>query len=380
MNSLHTTQVRIDPAELGIKKNDDQKGEIVVSMANAPTAALVGTTPTTNTPVESRQFDVGLSLILSSMYITTSIALLLTIRYSKILENEGRLSYNSTGLVMAMEVTKIIVSVGLKYAEDGDFLLYSVTFGIKRCELWRMSVVYILPALLYALYNNLTYINLRYFDPGTVQMFMQTRVLFTGLLFATVLHHALSIRQWVSLAILTVGLIVKYISPTLVMMMNVRVLAIFLQAFFSSLAGVYNEYALKREAYLSIHQQNFFMYLYGVLFNLILGLIVAPQEYMQLHLIRHPHVIFIPIIAMGALNGLAAAFILKFINVIVKAFASAVEVLLMAVVASLILHESFTQQDFVAAVLVMISVYLYYTKGYCSERAERQERKFRRVS
>ncbi|ORC88147.1 putative nucleotide sugar transporter [Trypanosoma theileri] len=378
MSLLYTTHVPIEVHELDGKKNEDPQEEVVAitPTGTPPASATAGAL----TPVENSQsFGISLSLILSSMYIGTSIALFLTIRYSKKLEREGFLSYNSTGIVMAIEITKIMVSVALKYAEDGDFLFYSVTFGRERRELWRMSMVYVIPALLYALYNNLTYINLHYFDPGTVQMFMQTRVLFTGFLFATVLQRALSLRQWISLGILTIGLIVKYISPTLMMLMNVRVLAILLQAFFSSLAGVYNELALKREAYLSIHQQNFFMYLYGILFNLLLGLLVAPQEYMQLHLLYHPHIIFIPIIFMGALNGLTAAFILKFINVIVKAFASAVEVVLMAVVASLVLDESFTQQDFVAAVFVMVSVYLYYTKGCGSERVEKQKRKIRRM-
>ncbi|RNF22243.1 putative nucleotide sugar transporter [Trypanosoma conorhini] len=318
-------------------------------------------------PVEPPQFGLWPGLALAGMYIGSSILLFLAIRYSKLLEKRGEVSYDSTAIVMSIEATKILVSVALRYAASGEFLPYSVTLGPRRGQLWRMSWFYLVPALLYALYNNLTYLNLRHFDPGTVQLFMQTRILFTGVLFVLLLHRSLSLRQWGALGALTVGLFIKYFSPTVVQTVGVSLLAVQLQAFLSSLAGVYNEMAFKREACTSIHLQNFFMYLYGFFFNLLLGLLVAPQEYLRGSIFRHPHVIFIPIIFLGALNGLTAAFILKFINVIVKAFAAAVEVVLMSVVAAAVLGEPLTQQDLIAGVIVTCSVYLYYTKGCGSE-------------
>ncbi|KEG12643.1 putative nucleotide sugar transporter [Trypanosoma grayi] len=324
-------------------------------------------------PEEGTQFGVWRSLALSAMYIGTSTILFLAIRYSKYLEKQSILSYDSTSIVMAMEVTKILVSVVLKYASDGELLLYSITLAPHRWELWRMSVLYVVPALLYAMYNNLTYISLRHFDPGTVQLFMQTRILFTGFLSVGVLHRSLSLRQWLALIVLTLGLVIKYILPTAVQMMDARVLVVLLQAFLSSLAGVYNELALKREAHLSIHQQNFFLYLYGIFFNLLFGLILAPQEYLHGNFFGNAHIIFIPIIFVGALNGLTAAFILKFINVIVKAFASAVEVVFMALLAAAVLGEPLTPQDLTAGVFVMCSVYLYYTNGCGSRRAEKHK-------
>ncbi|PBJ79998.1 hypothetical protein BCY84_02021 [Trypanosoma cruzi cruzi] len=318
-------------------------------------------------PAETPQFGLLPSLVLSGMYVGTSIMLFLTIRHSKVLEKRGILSYDSTSIVMSIEVAKIIASVILRYALSGEFLIFSVTFGPRRGELWRMSWVYATPAFLYALYNNLTYLNLRLFDPGTLQLFMQTRILFTGFLFVFLLKRVLSIRQWAALAILTLGLVIKYISPTVMQAVDVRILAMLLQAFLSSLAGVYNEFALKRETHISIHLQNFFMYMYGILFNLLLGLLIAPQEYLKDSIFRHPHIIFLLIILSGTLNGLTTAFILKFINVIVKAFASAVEVILMVVLAAVLLGEPITQQDFMAGILVMCSVYLYYTNGCGSD-------------
>ena len=42
---------------------------------------------------------------------------------------------------------------------------------------------YMVPAFLYSLYNNLSFTNLAYFDPTTYFMFMQIRLLMTGVIY-----------------------------------------------------------------------------------------------------------------------------------------------------------------------------------------------------
>jgi UDP-sugar transporter A1/2/3 len=44
-------------------------------------------------------------------------------------------------------------------------------------------VYYMIPALFYCLYNNLSFVNLAYFDPTTYFMFMQIRMLLTGVIY-----------------------------------------------------------------------------------------------------------------------------------------------------------------------------------------------------
>lgn len=53
-------------------------------------------------------------------------------------------------------------------------------------ELYAHSAVlayYMIPAFLYCLYNNLSFTNLASFDPTTYFMFMQIRLLMTGLIY-----------------------------------------------------------------------------------------------------------------------------------------------------------------------------------------------------
>ncbi|KPA75127.1 putative nucleotide sugar transporter [Leptomonas pyrrhocoris] len=257
-----------------------------------------------------------------------------------------------------------------------------------RRALWREGLPYAVPSFLYAVYNNLTFINLNVFDAGTYQVFMQMRILFTGVLFSILLHQALSLRKWGALILLMVGVASKYFSPH-TLQVDSHILFVLFQAFLSSAAGVFNEYAFKKGRHLSIHQQNFFMYLYALFFNAAFGVMADPS------IVTSPfsaaggattttttavgpagggpqtdsgpaHIgalLFLLIVFFGAATGLSAAFILKFINVIVKAFASAIEILLTAVAAAALLGEALTGQDVIAACIVMTAVWLYYTRG-----------------
>ena len=47
---------------------------------------------------------------------------------------------------------------------------------------WVLGL-YLVPASLYCLYNNLSFVSLQYFNPTTYFMFMQIRLLLTGVIY-----------------------------------------------------------------------------------------------------------------------------------------------------------------------------------------------------
>ena len=71
------------------------------------------------------------------------------------------------------------------------------------------------PAILYCFYNNLAFTNLAIFDPTTYFMFMQTRLLLTGVIYQFLFKRKLSGRQWISLLILTLGCMIQKLNPDL---------------------------------------------------------------------------------------------------------------------------------------------------------------------
>lgn len=295
------------------------------------------------------------SWLLALVYMSGFITYFLLIRYSKAKEKRGELVYDNAAAVFFAELLKWLFSTGMMYYRTGKFLPTSVF----RDGTWRTGVYYAVPSGIYAFYNNLTFSNLTTFDPGTYQVFMQTRVLFTGVLYTWILKKALSGRKWGALCLLTCGVSAKYFSFS--MQIDWRVLFMLFQASLSAFAGVYNEFLLKKEITMDINEQNFFMYSFALIFNLGYGVVHNPDYYLSGQVFSNLNSVLLLIIIIGATVGIVTSLILKFINVIVKAFASACEVLLTAVFAYFLLNEQLTYQDFIACVIVMLSIYVYYT-------------------
>jgi solute carrier family 35 (UDP-sugar transporter), member A1/2/3 len=295
------------------------------------------------------------SISLALVYMFGCISFFLLIRYSKSLVKRGLLQYDDASAVFFTELFKWLFSVGAMYYRTGKFLPVSVF----REGTWRVGIYFAVPSGIYAVYNNLTYFNLSIFDPGTYQVFMQTRVLFTGVLYTWILSKSLTNRKWMALVLLTFGVAAKYF--TFNMKIEPRVVFMLFQASLSAFAGVYNEFLLKRDVSMDVNEQNFFMYSFALMFNLGWGLLTNAEYYTSGQVFGSMSGIVFIIVVNGALIGIVTSLILKFINVIVKAFASACEVLLTAVLASLFLGEALTLQDVVACSIVMVSIYYYYT-------------------
>ena len=112
---------------------------------------------------------------------------------------------------------------------------------------------YIVPALLYCVYNNLVYANLTFFDPGTYNVLMQLRIVLTGLLYQLLFSTRLGRNQWLAIILIMLGCVCKE-SPKLLgeggrvpsALSHAWVLLAFQMAC-SVFAGVYNEKLLKKD-------------------------------------------------------------------------------------------------------------------------------------
>ncbi|XP_069948313.1 UDP-galactose transporter senju isoform X3 [Cherax quadricarinatus] len=189
-------------------------------------------------------------------------------------------SYNTVTVVFLTEATKLLSSIVI-FLKDNEV---STLISNMKQHLHVMGL-YMVPALLYCLYNNLAFVNLAAFDPTTYFLLLQLRVVLTGIIFQVVFKKQLSRYQWVSLIILTLGCVIKQlssikkeeVSPThtvsilTTLLSNVVSLHIFLmlvQVFCSCLAGVYNEKLLKDTgAEVHIMVQNVFMYIDSIICN-----------------------------------------------------------------------------------------------------------------
>lgn len=347
-------------SELRPRKDDDSSSALDTTAINvgsdvADTKKEAATNSIVAGFAAESTLPLGQSALVAALYVSGGIAFFLLIRYSKKIEKElGGIVYDNAAAVFFTELFKWTFSVGAMYYRTGKFLPISV---FKEAT-WRTGLYYAVPSLIYAVYNNLTYYNLTIFDAATFQVFIQTRVLFTGLLYSVVFQKHLTQRKWLALCMLTLGVASKYLKWPLDV--SWQVLFLLFQASLSAFAGVYNEFLLKRDISMDINEQNFFMYSFALVFNLGFGLYTQPDYYTSGRVVSNVNGLLLLIVMMGALMGITASLVLKYINVIVKAFASATEVLITAILAALFLGEALSGKDLVACVIVMGAIYIYY--------------------
>ncbi|KAF4715225.1 ER degradation-enhancing alpha-mannosidase-like protein 3, partial [Perkinsus olseni] len=183
------------------------------------------------------------------------------------------IEYNYTTVVFLQDCCKMLITVFLFVRSEGSL-----------GDLWRqmvvhkkLAVLYLVPAGLYAIYNNLTFISMATFDPATYYVLLQAKLVVTAILCVTVLHKPVSKVQWLGLFIITIGAMMKEYKVFIHGFEGGHsiwdYLLVLLLVLLSSFAGVYNEKLLKGQDTASPNVQNMFMYIVSMACN-ALGLMV----------------------------------------------------------------------------------------------------------
>lgn len=241
----------------------------------------------------------------------------------------------------------------------------------------RVLYYYLVPALLYCFYNNLSFTNLAIFDPTTYFMLMQSRLLMTGVIYQFLFKKKLSAKQWISLLILTMGCMLQQLNPDKLWnqqteaeepssdsrILSTGILLITIQMTCSVFAGVYNEYIIKNVAgqEVDIMLQNVYMYLDSILCNLLfLGFKGELRSSMTSGALKNILQVFvIAIIINNSFAGIITSLFLKNLNSIVKAFASALELICTALLSFVLLSIPLHWNTILAVLVVSYAVVMY---------------------
>merc|ERR1712232_499791 len=180
----------------------------------------------------------------------------------------GGASWNpQTGVVM-QEVIKALACMGLLLKDGG----LSTVFADKA-EALKTAV----PAICYLIQNNLQYVAVGYLDASTYAVLYQLKILTTAVLSMVILRKDLACIQWVSLALLTVGVSVVVLSQMSEGGPNQSkstdsilpgLAAVLTACLMSGLAGVYFEKLLKGST-VSLWTRNLQLALYSIVIGLV---------------------------------------------------------------------------------------------------------------
>ncbi|GJN21525.1 hypothetical protein PR202_gb09009 [Eleusine coracana subsp. coracana] len=233
----------------------------------------------------------------------------------------------------------------------------------------RNNVLLAVPALLYAINNYLKFIMQLYFNPSTVKMLSNLKVLVIAVLLKFIMRRRFSVIQWEALALLLIGISINQLKTVpagnTAFGLPVTAIAYIYTLIFvtvPSMASVYNEYALKSQYDTSIYLQNLFLYGYGAIFNFlgILGtaLFQGPESF---NILRGHSRATMFLICNNAAQGILSSFFFKYADTILKKYSSTVATIFTGLASAAFLGHKLTINFLLGISVVFISMHQFFS-------------------
>ena len=320
------------------------------------------------------------------------------------------ITFDPTLVVWSQEFLKIILSLILFFVQDGG--LFTLCTQVKQ-HARSMLVWYLIPAGLYALGDVLTYINLRSFDPATLHLLGEMKLVLTAIVHQFLFKKMLNKWHWMALLIITVGCVIKAVdsldlnanddddaTPTTISDGNfdddedilaedaskdeansisrgeipgmpqptfVNFALIGVQIMITTIAGVFNEKLLKDKPSICINLQNLCLYINGMMF-LTLGMLIGVSEHDKSitevlspssleALFSQPSILLMAITMSVA--GIVTSRFLKVFDSIRKSVAVALVVVSLPLLSRVLFGTPITFKMIVSIVMVVAGMQLY---------------------
>ncbi|CAK9313703.1 unnamed protein product [Citrullus colocynthis] len=284
---------------------------------------------------------------------------------------DGKFMFSPISVNFLTEVTKVIFAIVMliiqaRHQKVGEKPLLSISTFMQAA---RNNVLLAVPALLYAINNYLKFTMQLYFNPATVKMLSNLKVLVIAVLLKIIMRRRFSIIQWEALALLLIGISVNQLRslPEGASNLGVSVTMgayVYTLIFVTvpSLASVYNEYALKSQYDTSIYLQNLFLYGYGAIFNFmgILGTVVmkGPSSFDILQ--GHSKATML-LIANNAAQGILSSFFFKYADTILKKYSSTVATIFTGIASAALFGHTLTMNFVLGISIVFISMHQFFS-------------------
>jgi solute carrier family 35 (UDP-sugar transporter), member A1/2/3 len=330
-------------------------------------------------PFEIRKNSALRALLLKNvsllLLVAQTTAVVTTMHHSRRVHstNDSNVYINTTAVFFS-EIIKFGGSLILFFIENQmslknsyDIICNNVFY--QPYEFLKISI----PAILYTLQNNLTFIALTHLPPVTYQVTYQMKILTTALLSVILLKRTLGFRKWVSLFALTLGVTLSEWSSirpstthviTTITHQNhlIGLLSVFTACLTSALAGVYFEKLIKTKN-VSVWLQNvqlaFFSFILAAL-----GIYINDYD-----LVKHGGVfqgyntLAWIVVLLNSLGGLIVALVLKYADNLLKCFANALALIFSLFIAIFITKTSvFSFSFLLGGILVITASFCYSLK------------------
>ena len=334
--------------------------------------------PTDNCPDPPTLWGVPIRYISLCVLVIQNSALVLTMRYSRILPGP---TYLSSTAVMLSELLKTTISVAIflytRYntAPEQDTPLLSPTTESSSSSRPGLRQLFdevfgpgsgiakmLIPAVLYTLQNNLQFVAASHLDAACFQVSYQCKILTTAVFAVALLHQRISPLKWFSLLILTLGVgIVQLPSSSHPSSQGNQVVgfaAVAAACLLSGLAGVYFEKILKSHS-ASLWLRNIQL---GSASIVIAGVGAFVWDYKMISSLGFFYgynSVVVATILIQAAGGLIVAVVVTYADNILKGFATSLSIILSTVASVWIFNLKIQALFLVGASLVLFATYIY---------------------
>ncbi|EFJ08905.1 hypothetical protein SELMODRAFT_428435 [Selaginella moellendorffii] len=271
----------------------------------------------------------------------------------------GFYKYSVTTANFLVELLKCVISlVALFRVWQNE----GVTEDNKLNTTFDEVKVYPIPAMLYLVKNLLQYYIFIYVDAPSYQVLKNLNIISTGVLYWLFLSRRLSNIQWCAFLLLALGCTTAQLNPSSEHVFQTHMegwtMAI-IMALLSGFAGVYTEAIMKKRPSRNINVQNFWLYIFGVVFNFG-AMVVQDFNAITERGFFHGYTMstFIMIIN-HALSGIAVSLVMKFADNIVKVYSTSVAMLFTALLSMGLFGFRLTLPFCLGTMIVSVAVYLH---------------------
>lgn len=274
---------------------------------------------------------------------------------------DGRVPFSPSSCVVLIESAKLLVSLA-------TLLLTGDLSALCASPSLALVAPYAVPAVLYALNNNLVVIMQAYMDPSSYQVLSNLKIASTALLYSFCLGKRLRTIQWLALGLLMgAGVCHSYSSLDLRDLAQAEVsprlhitawglVLVLVYCLSSGLAAVYTERMLKSQR-LPLSLQNIYLYVFGVAINGLsyLSSVVGEQGFLE----GYSGAVWV-IVAGQAANGLLMSVVLKHGSGITRLFVISCSMLANVLLSWAILGLQITPLFLLPVSMTSLAAYLYY--------------------
>ncbi|GJJ68081.1 solute carrier family 35 (UDP-sugar transporter), member A1/2/3 [Entomortierella parvispora] len=311
-------------------------------------------------------------------------------------QGPGRKVFYSSTAVFINELVKLVVCTAMTIRqtiqETGRFYPQDFLNEVFGGDAWKLAI----PAMLYAIQNNLQYVASHALDPSTFQVTYQLKILTTALFSVMLLNRSLPALKWMSLVMLTAGIALVSVEESnnrhgskqstadqgadgaLTGLLQeeqrkaaiasapsndrpevfVGLLAVLVACLLSGLAGVYFEKILKNTQ-ASIWLRNIQLSFFSLPFSLLAVYLKDGEGVTEQGFFAGYDMLVIAAIACQSAGGLIVAVVVKYADNILKGFATSISIVISAIASVALFGSKIGSIFLLGTTLVLGATYLY---------------------